>query len=76
MGIEACKLQPQTLIHGKIYLHRDANGWAAMHKNASVEFIGYDACPAVVIVRARDGVRQRCQRSLLQSTNQPDEGTN
>ena len=70
MGIETCKLQPQTLIQGKIYLLREANGWAAMHKTASVEFIGYDPCPAVVIVRVSDGAKHRCQRSLLLSTNE------
>jgi hypothetical protein len=62
MDFETHKLQPQTLIHGKTYLLREGN-------TAIVEFVGYDACPAIVIIKASDGVKHRCQRSLLLSTN-------
>ena len=70
MGIETCKLQPQTLIHGKIYLLSEGKNSAPERHIAIVEFVGYDPCLAVVIVRARDGVKHRCQRSLLLSTNE------
>ena len=69
MIIETRKLQPQTLIQGKTYLLRDGSAQAAPQNNSIVEFIGYDPCPAVIIVRVSDGVKHRCQRSLLMSAN-------
>jgi len=70
MGIYTRRVQPQTLIHGKIYLLKDGSARAAPHNTSIVEFIGYDPCPAIVIVRVSDGVKHRCQRSLLLSTNE------
>lgn len=69
MGIETRRIQPHTLIQGKIYFLKEPNGWDAIHKIVSVKFVGYDACPAIVIVQASDGGKQRCLRSLLLSAN-------
>ena len=69
MGIETYRLQPQTLIHGKTYLLIDSKNLTPEQNTAIVEFVGYDPCPAIVIIKASDGVKQRCQRSLLLTTN-------
>ena len=69
MGNESHRLQPQTLIHGKAYLLSEGKSSAPERNTEIVEFVGYDACPAIVIVRASDGEKLRCQRSSLLSTN-------
>ena len=69
MGNETRKQLPQTLIHGKAYLLSECKNSAPERNTAIVEFVGYDACPAIVIVRASDGEKLRCQRSSLLSTN-------
>ena len=69
MGFETCKLQPQTLIRGMTYLLGAGKNLPPEHHTSIVEFVGYDPCPAIVIVKTSDGEKQRCQRSLLLCTN-------
>ena len=69
MGFETCKLQPQTLIQGMNYLLSAGNNFTPEHHTAIVEFVGYDPCPAIVIVKTSDGRKLRCQRSSLLCTN-------
>ena len=57
--------RPDTLIKGHTYLLRVSgnNGSAATY--SPVEFISYDTCPAMVIVRNTTGQRFRCPREDL-----------
>lgn len=69
MSFETCKLQPQTLIQGMNYLLSMGNPINPGHHTAIVEFVDYDPCPAIVIVRTSDGGKLRCQRSSLLCAN-------
>ena len=57
--------RPGTLVEGHLYLLRVNGASGSGELYSSVEFVSYDACPAMVIVRDTAGRRYRCPREDL-----------
>jgi hypothetical protein len=58
-------IRPQTLDTGEIYLYRERNYHGLRQTTTEVRFVNYTPCPAVVIIKHRNGSKQRCLREDL-----------
>lgn len=57
--------RPHTLVEGHTYLWLEDTASANGRSSQRVTFISYDPCPALVIVRDKDGRRWRCPRDQI-----------
>ena len=57
--------RPQSLDIGKIYLYRERNYEGERQTTTAVKFVNYSPCPAIVIIKLRNGSKQRCLREDL-----------
>lgn len=62
--------RPLSLENGKIYLYQDRDAVGQRKEISMVKFLGYDSCPAFVIVQILDGSRLRCLREDLFISNE------
>ena len=64
-------LRPPTLVEGSVYLRIDPLDESGPPAFQWVSFIGYDVCPAFVIVEHAEGSRVRCPRQDLRDFPKP-----
>ncbi len=56
--------RPKTFLEDEVYSRRVLDEWSQVQGYRTIKFIGYDPCPAFVIVQ--DGtVRKRCPREEI-----------
>jgi hypothetical protein len=54
--------RPQSLNNGDIYIFRERNYIGERQSSIPITFVDYTPCPAIVIIKFRNGIKQRCLR--------------
>lgn len=57
--------RPMTLIYGKTYLFWEKDNNGKRRSLSAVIFVNYTSCPAIVIVKSKNGSKRRCPREYL-----------
>ena len=65
MTVNVQLIRPLTLNIGEIYLFRERDIQGTHHSLATVTFVNYTPCPAIVIIKHNNGSKQRCLRDDL-----------